>query len=54
LCKKITVAKSKEVKRELPNSQERQVWQNILWKAVAQEGLFFNDDNDDDEYSSSH
>jgi hypothetical protein len=38
LCKKIIVAKSKEVKTGWSNS--RQVWQNLLRKAMAQKGLF--------------
>jgi hypothetical protein len=38
LCKKITAVKSKEVKAEWSHS--RQVWQNLLRKAMAQKGLF--------------
>jgi hypothetical protein len=38
LYKKITAAKSKEVKAEWSNS--RQVWQNLLRKTTAQKGLF--------------
>jgi hypothetical protein len=43
LCKekKITVEKSKEVKIRWSNSWwNRQVWQNLLRKAMAQKGLF--------------
>jgi hypothetical protein len=38
LCKKIIVAKSKEVKIAWSNS--RQIWQNLLRKAKAQKELF--------------
>jgi hypothetical protein len=41
-CKKITVAKFKEVKTGLSDSpQNRQVWQNLLRKAMAHKGQFF-------------
>jgi hypothetical protein len=40
------VAKHKEVKTGWSNSQwNRKVWQNILRKAMAQEGMFCNDDD---------
>jgi hypothetical protein len=38
LCKKIIVTKSKEAKSRWSNS--RQIWQNLLRKAMAQRGLF--------------
>jgi hypothetical protein len=38
LYKKIIVSKSKEVKTGHSNS--RQIWQNLLRKAVGQKGLF--------------
>jgi hypothetical protein len=37
--------KSKEVKTGWCNSS--QIWQTFLRKAMAQKGLFANDDNDD-------
>jgi hypothetical protein len=40
LCKKIIVAKSKEVKTGSFNS--RQIWQNLLRTTMAQKGLFCN------------
>jgi hypothetical protein len=46
LYKKITVAKYKEVNTGWSSS--RQIWQNILRKAMLKKGCFFNDD----EYSS--
>jgi hypothetical protein len=42
LCKKITVAKSKAVNTGWSNSI--QIWQKPLRKAMAQKGLFDDDD----------
>jgi hypothetical protein len=47
LFKKIIVAKSKEVKTGWSSS--RQIWQNLLRKAVAQNAYFADDDDDDDD-----
>jgi hypothetical protein len=51
LCKKNTVANSKEVKTGWFNSRRnKQVWQNLLRKAVAQMGCFaYDDDGNDDQ-----
>jgi hypothetical protein len=38
-CNQTVVSKSKEAKTSLSNS--RQMWQKLLWKAMAQKGLFF-------------
>jgi hypothetical protein len=38
LCKKLTVAKSKELK---PGWSNKQIWQDLLRKGMAQKGLFY-------------
>jgi hypothetical protein len=42
-CKKVIVAKSREVKTGWPNN--RQIWQDLLSKAMTQKGLFAKDDD---------
>jgi hypothetical protein len=42
LCKKNTAAKSKEVNLIHLN---KQIWQNLLRKAMAEKGLFADDDD---------
>jgi hypothetical protein len=50
LYKNITVAKSKEVKTGWSNSRRnRQVWQHLLRKAVAQKGSSADDDDESEE-----
>jgi hypothetical protein len=44
-CEKKTVVKSKEVKT---GWSERQVWQNLLPKTMAQNGCFADDDDDNE------
>jgi hypothetical protein len=45
LCKKKSVAQSREVNIEWANST--QIWQNLLREAMALKGCFANDDDDD-------
>jgi hypothetical protein len=50
LCKIKIVAKPKEVKTGWFNSRRnRQVWQNLIRKAMVQKGSSANDDDDDDD-----
>jgi hypothetical protein len=53
LCKRITVPKSKEIKTRWSNLH-RQVWQNLLQKAMAHKEEDDDDDDDDDDKSGSN